>query len=377
MSFEIQPLIPSPISESIESKAFQLISLTSEMKGRLHEVTAIQISNLVQVINCYYSNLIEGHRTKLKDLEEARKDKGNEKKLSLSKAHIQTQSRIRNDGVYDIFKIEYIRSIHEIFYSLLPDCHTEIKGDGDVIIERIQPGEIRKRPVQVGKHIPPESHDEIVSYFEIWKDSYSSLSNLQKVSLMGAIHHRLAWIHPFLDGNGRVVRLFNDKLLMVLGLDHYGVWSLSRGLARNKEEYFQNLALCDESRYNDLDGRGALSQKNLLNCCEFFLETALDQVEYMKSLYELDRINQRYKFLMNDLGLEKENADMLSMVFTRGQLDRGEFVRLYPGKKERAARNQLSILLKHELLVSDTPKSPLKVNFPLKHLEILMPRLLS
>ena len=51
-----------------------------------------------------------------------------------------------------------------------------------------------------------------------------------------AAHHRLTWIHPFLDGNGRVARLMSHATL--LDALHTGAaWSLARGLAHNVAAY--------------------------------------------------------------------------------------------------------------------------------------------
>ena len=45
-------------------------------------------------------------------------------------------------------------------------------------------------------------------------------------------HHRLAWIHPFLDGNGRVARIAIDAMLRACGVNGAGLWSMSRGFAK-------------------------------------------------------------------------------------------------------------------------------------------------
>ena len=73
-----------------------------------------------------------------------------------------------------------------------------------------------------------------------------------------AAHHRLLWIHPFLDGNGRVARLMSYAMLLET-LDTNGIWSIARGLARNVADYKAYLADCEMRRRNDLDGRENLS----------------------------------------------------------------------------------------------------------------------
>jgi Fic family protein len=74
------------------------------------------------------------------------------------------------------------------------------------------------------------------------------------VIALAAAHHRLAWIHPFLDGNGRSARLHTHIGLGALGLTH-GLWSPMRGLARSQSQYYERLIAADQPRQGDIDGR--------------------------------------------------------------------------------------------------------------------------
>ncbi|MGQ0697999.1 MAG: Fic family protein [Panacagrimonas sp.] len=77
---------------------------------------------------------------------------------------------------------------------------------------------------------------------------------------MPAPIHRLNWIHPFIDGNGRSARLHSHLALHRLGITQ-GLWSVMRGMAREQERYYALLNNADLPRRNDLDGRGPLSQE--------------------------------------------------------------------------------------------------------------------
>ena len=57
--------------------------------------------------------------------------------------------------------------------------------------------------------------------------------------------------------------------------------------------YKKHLAACDNTRRNDLDGRGNLSEEALAAFTEFFLGICLDQVEFMESLMQPDRLRTR------------------------------------------------------------------------------------
>lgn len=140
----------------------------------------------------------------------------------------------------------------------------------------------------------------LLSYMERFESFYNPVSNtnsskLRRIISIAASHHRLAWIHPFLDGNGRVVRLYSDAAFMYENIHASGLWSISktRGLARTKDTYREMLANADLKRFNAHDGRGNLSNKMLVEFCKYFLETAIDQVDYMYKMIDIETMLRR------------------------------------------------------------------------------------
>jgi len=192
------------------------------------------------------------------------------------------------------------------------------------------------------------------------------------IAIMAA-HHRFSWIHPFMDGNGRVGRLLTDAALKAVGLDSYGAWCLSRGLARTSSQYKNQLAGADAVRQGDYDGRGILTEKGLVNFCDYILSTAIDQVSYISSL--LDRVNLRirinsYVQARNDFrvagmknGLKKPAAMLLYTAFIHGELERAQALELC-AMPERSARRLLGQLKNEGLLSETSSKSPLRWEIP-------------
>jgi len=179
-------------------------------------------------------------------------------------------------------------------------------------------------------------------------------------------HHKMTAIHPFMDGNGRVARLMSHAMMLDT-LDTGAVWSVARGLARNVSEYKTLLSNCDLPRRNDLDGRGPLSEEALAEFTRFFLGICIDQVNFMESLIQPDRLRTRIVLWTEEeirLGfLPPKSGSILEAVLYRGELPRGD-AGAVAGTGERQARRIVSALLGREVLVSDSPRAPLRLAFP-------------
>ena len=94
-------------------------------------------------------------------------------------------------------------------------------------------GELREESVKVGYHEPPE-HGSLKAFLDRFGEFYEPKRHHGALKLVAAAaaHHRLMWIHPFLDGNGRVARLFTEAYFQRIPVYGFGLWSVSRGLAR-------------------------------------------------------------------------------------------------------------------------------------------------
>jgi Fic family protein len=184
-------------------------------------------------------------------------------------------------------------------------------------------------------------------------------------------------MHPFLDGNGRVARLMSHAVLLDT-LDTGAVWSVARGLARNVQEYKQLLANCDLPRRNDLDGRGTLSEEALAEFTKFFLTICIDQVAFMESLVQPDRLRARILLWAEEeirLGhLPPKSGSILEAVLYRGELPRGDAEGIV-GTGERQARRIVSALVEFGVLESDSARAPLRLTFPAKLAQRWMPGL--
>nr|WP_197421072.1 Fic family protein [Kordiimonas lipolytica] len=238
--------------------ALELTAKSTGLRRSLPDGVVTALSDLVRAMNCYYSNLIEGHDTHPIDIERAmNKDYSadpQQRDLQLeAEAHIAVQKWIDEGGLKGkATSAAGILEIHRRFCELLPK---ELLWVEDPVTKgkiEVVPGQIRDRDVEVGRHIPI-SPGALPRFMKRFEASYEKLGRLDSIIAAAAAHHRLAWLHPFLDGNGRVSRLMSYAMLRD-ALDTGGIWSIARGLARNVETYKAHLAACDQPRRNDLDG---------------------------------------------------------------------------------------------------------------------------
>ena len=126
-----------------------------------------------------------------------------------------------------------------------------------------------------------------------WRYRFQPLGKGSRIVAMAAAHHRLNYIHPFPDGNGRVSRLMSHAMALQAGIGAHGLWSVSRGLARGLEsrsDYPRMMDYADTPRQGDWDGRGNLSLKALHEFVAWFLKVGIDQVTFMEGLFEPPRV---------------------------------------------------------------------------------------
>jgi Fic family protein len=278
--------------------ALDLTQKSAGFRRSLPPSLLASLAGLVRAMNCYYLNLIEGHDTHPVDIERALKNDfskdARKRDLQLeAKAHIAVQEWLDGGGLKGglAIRTEGIRGIHRRFCELLPDDLLWVEDPATREPVRVVPGELRERNVQVGTHIAV-SPGALPRFLERFAQVYGNVGKTESIISTAAAHHRLLWIHPFMDGNGRVARLMSHAMMLDT-IDTGAVWSVARGLARNVSEYKKLLADCDLPRRNDLDGRGTLSEEAMAEFTRFFLMVCIDQVNFMESLVQPDRLRTR------------------------------------------------------------------------------------
>ncbi len=382
---EFEPLYPENTAE-LEDLSRAVVAASASLEGGLPTSVLNGIRGLLRITNSYYSNLIEGHNTRPIDVERAMKsdfsdDAAKRDLQTESLVHIEVQqmleSRVRQESGLDVTSEDFLRWIHREFYGRLPESLRWITDDNNNA-EFVAAGEFRSRMVIVGQHLPPTS-ESLPAFAARFNEFYrvARFRGLKPLIAIAAAHHRLMWIHPFLDGNGRVARLFTDAYFMKLGTPGYGLWNVSRGLARRRDDYRRYLAAADFPRESDLDGRGALSEQRLVDFCRFFLKVCLDQATYMAEMLRLDTLIERidgYLQLRNkgmligsngrlQTPIDPRSMSILSTLLLHGEVSRGSALAAV-GTSERTARRILKSLIEEGLVVSSSEKGNVRLGFP-------------
>jgi Fic family protein len=385
----IEPTRLDDISPQINDLVAELASAAAILGKGLHPATAANLADLVRIMNSYYSNLIEGHNTRPRDIARALSgdlDENPERKnLQIeAAAHVRVQAEI--DGMGGAGKLEepanmdFIRWLHREFYRGASEAMLTVAGDGKSFV--MVPGEWRSRPEQdvaVGRHIPPSSA-RVPAFMTYFQEHYQleKMGKGARILAIPAAHHRFNYIHPFADGNGRVSRLMSHAMTYMAGIDAHGLWSISRGLARglnSRKDYKEMMDLADTPRQGDRDGRGNLSEQALKDYTVWFLSVCLDQVKFMSSLFEIDTLSKRLRtYVEKSETLKPQAANILEVALMRGEVERGA-IEMITGLPERTARRVLNDTIDAGLLASATPKAPVSLRFPEETLEVLFPRL--
>ncbi|WP_269505811.1 Fic family protein [Burkholderia sp. IMCC1007] len=386
-----EPLFPEDrVLDPLLEQATQLVDSSQRLLAVRDTPLARALVPQLRAMNSYYTNKIEGQHTTPAKIEAAlhrdySTDIVERRKQRFAVAHIATETALEEEWgslpVAALFEPARIRAIHARFFSCLT-ADERVTGDGQAIV----PGELRQLAVTVGRHLAPEP-EMIEPLLQAWAARYGRI-RAKEYQLIGIAcsHHRLAWVHPFMDGNGRVARLHSHLGLRAADLTH-GLWSPLRGLAREDGRYYSTLSEADQTRRNDLDGRGNLSQEGLVKFAQFFLACCEDQVGFMVHMTEFDGVAGRMLDLLRYLefnpwtiGTEKsvvkaESAALaMEFVALRRTVTRAEFAQML-GVSDVLARRIVRSLLDFGLLTSPSHRGDLSFGLPLAALRFLFPRL--
>ncbi|NOZ63495.1 MAG: Fic family protein [Caldiserica bacterium] len=275
-------LIDPPFGSDLNTLILELDYLRKKpLAGTTHPAIFFQLKNIFHFLESIGSARIEGNRTTLAEYVE--------KKIEGNKVKDEKFLEIENNEKALDFIEKYINN-HKIERLFLSELHKIItqdltpppEGEGSK-----NPGEYRMTNVAIARssHIPPDI-STVSSYmdelFEFINKPAPPQYDLLKVALA---HHRFAWIHPFDNGNGRVVRLLTYAMLIKYGFKvNIGgrIINPTAVFCSNREKYYQFLSLADKGDNN-----------SLLRWCEYVLGGLKNEINKIDRLLDYNYLAQK------------------------------------------------------------------------------------
>ena len=249
-----------------------------ELGGPVPAYIFFQIKNIFHILESLGSARIEGNNTTLSEFIERVIDR--------------TSKETKDEKLREIFNIERaIGFIEEqvdehtvINRALVSDVHKIIvdgltpppDGEGSRY-----PGTLRPINVSVQKSslVPPDSI-RVPEYFEELL-AFTNKKNESKYDLLttALAHHRMAWIHPFDNGNGRLIRMFTYALLIKQGFKVKSgrILNPTAIFCMDRNEYYDMLAFADTGQ-----------EEHLLQWCTYVLRGLLKEIQKIDRLLNLD-----------------------------------------------------------------------------------------
>lgn len=365
MPSRMMPLYPAEgtVHKQLEY-AHALIERDARLSNCLPAETVLALSDVMDIIGTYHSSRIEGYEVEPEVFTQAVADQdGPSTRVvrSLHDALMVMRKRVRSCD-FKAYGSSTVQMAHRLF------CAEQVEH---------MPGAYRQGVVTVGKHVSVESEAVPGMVGKLLEFHARASSKASKLISLLALHHRLVWIHPFLDGNGRVARLILQLAMSEAGFS--ALWSISRGLSLRVDDYYRALAGADQPRMGDLDGRGNLSDKRLVEFVQFMLEACEQEIDYAAHNLERDRLVRCIDAYFLDEALRPAGVTLDShlawkALFFQGAMPRGEFKRLIP-KGDRTATGQVAALAKADLVITTTSRSDLKPKIPMPLARLIFPAL--
>ncbi|MBR9979564.1 MAG: Fic family protein [Desulfatitalea sp.] len=390
LSFD--PPLPSHRLGELKDMAQAVVVASATLEGRIAGQTAAALGDRLRFLNSYHSNLIEGHKTSILDIEAALEqnyasDADKRYAQQLCAAHVQTEralmAELPDAPPENPCALDFVCRIHRMFYEQLPPEHQHTHSQSGFTRHSVMPGRLRDAHISLDGGTTthgPAAH-RLPDMFATFSRLYhpGNFHGDERLIAAAASHHRLLWLHPFRDGNGRVARLFSGLYMAAIGINRANLWSLSRGFSRNKQWYMTNLQSADSPNAN----RTRFDQPFFTDYCLYFLEVCLDQATFMDKILGLHRIDARIEGYIKDRQqargalhpLDQRAAKLLKTLFLQGEIPRGEAraVMGMDSQTDRNARRIVSQLISEGLVRSTSHRAPLTIGFPTKVLRYYFP----
>ena len=311
-----------------------------QIRGTTPPLVFLQLKQVFHVLESLASARIEGNHTTLADYVEARVADGPARSEQLREIdNIEQAMQQVEDAVHpgEPLAEHLLRGLHATTVARL-----EREGDR-------HPGAYRSGPVRIAQaeHLPPEAvrvpeyMAELVAFIN---RADAPKYDLMKVALA---HHRFAWVHPFGNGNGRVVRLLTYALLIKYGFQVSGMGRLLNPAA---------VFCADRNRYYTMLGRAdAGTDDGLEQWCTYVLTGVRDELNKVDRLADYAHLQAKVLLPAVAYARERQNITaqeeaVLATTIKAGVVKAGDLEAVLPGLNANQRTYQIRKLVESGML---------------------------
>ena len=187
----------------------------------------------------------------------------------------------------DILEVLNALEVYKNINKLKPDNEKDFLNAHKLLLQKLihNPGKYRNQGVGIVKgskveHIAPPF--ENIPY--LMKDLFKCLKDKSELTLIKScvFHYEMEFIHPFLDGNGRMGRLW-QTLILIQDYPFFEFLPFETLISKNQEEYYKALSQSDK------EGKSTKFIEYMLKIIDNSLLDLLEKST--KKLSDEDRIN--------------------------------------------------------------------------------------
>lgn len=316
------------------------------LQGTTHPLVFNQIRNIFQMLESIGSSRIEGNNTTIMDYVETTKIQSNEKHSEYEDIreieNIERATQYIEENINDIpITLMLIRELHSLVVEGL-----NYKKEG-----ALHKGTFRENNVRISrsKHTPPD-YTQVEPLMQELIDFVNQPTppkyDLLKIAI---VHHRFVWIHPFENGNGRVVRLFTYALLLKFVFTSSDrIINPTAVFCSNRDEYYTYLSMADNGTDN-----------GLIAWSEYMLRGLKNEIEKIDHLTNYEYLKEQILFpalqdALNNAYITQLEYDVLKKTAEIQEMQSKDLLKVL-GNVSDARRSQVIRSLVNKGMLMQTP----------------------
>ncbi len=314
-----------------------------EIRLTTHRELFSQLNHVFHTLESIASARIEGNNTTIAEYIETKIEEGYKKPPNVKEILNLEKTMSYIEDVIDQIQIDgkFLAGIHKRIVDGLPPPP---RGEGDHF-----PGRFRQEEISIAHsaHQPPPPYDVSKYMEELFRFIYKPDPSKYDLLKTAIAHHRFLWIHPFANGNGRVVRMLTYAMLIKQGFreDIDRIINPNAVFCSDRKRYYDQLAKAD--RGNDMD---------ILGWCIYVMQGLKDEINKIDRLANVSYLKTKILLPAIDYALKMKyisdlEATVLKIATEKQEVQAKDFKGVFKKKLPQEISRQLKRLKDAKMLV--------------------------